>query len=318
MATGNRPASASARPDGKSSGAASRITLYANLVKLPHTVFALPFALVGATLATAVRPATIGQLGWIVVAFTTARFAAMAFNRVVDRTIDARNPRTATREIPAGRISVIEATAAVVVASILFVVSAGRLNRLCLILAPFALAWVLFYSLTKRVTRWSHVVLGVGLSIAPVGGFLAIAGRWSTPAWMLCVLGLAVTSWVAGFDILYALQDTEFDRASGLHSIPVALGEERSLSLARTMHLATVVGLIAAGVAASSGILYWIGAILTAALLVYEHTLVRSGDLSRLNAAFFTMNGVISVVFFVFVLADRISRSPPMFLWARS
>ena len=185
---------------------------HANLVRLPHTVFALPFALVGVVLESYVAPITLRAVMWVVVAFTTARFAAMGFNRIVDREIDARNPRTRSREIPSGAMTVREASVAVTAASLLFVIAAWQLNALCLLLAPVALAWVLFYSYTKRFTRWSHLVLGVGLSIAPVGGYLAITGHWSSPWWMLIALAIAVATWVGGFDILYALQDVSFDR----------------------------------------------------------------------------------------------------------
>ncbi|MFL5477568.1 MAG: 4-hydroxybenzoate octaprenyltransferase, partial [Gemmatimonadaceae bacterium] len=193
---------------------------HANLVRLPHTVFALPFALVGVVLASYVASITLITVVWVVVAFTTARFAAMGFNRIVDREIDARNPRTRSREIPSGTMTVREATVAVVIASVAFIISAWQLNQLCLALSPVALAWVLFYSYTKRFTRWSHLVLGVGLSIAPVGGYLAVTGAWSNPWWMLIALAVAVATWVGGFDILYALQDVSFDRENGLYSVP--------------------------------------------------------------------------------------------------
>src|SRR5438094_823786 len=176
---------------------------HANLVRLPHTIFALPFALVGVVLASYVAPITLGDVMWVVVAFTTARFAAMGFNRIVDREIDARNPRTRSREIPSGTMSVREAAVAVSIASALFFLAAWQLSLLCLVLAPLALAWVLFYSYTKRFTRWSHLVLGVGLSIAPVGGYLAVTGHWSEPWWMLIALAISVATWVGGFDILY-------------------------------------------------------------------------------------------------------------------
>lgn len=285
----------------------SRVVRYANFVKLPHTVFALPFALVGVVLASYHAPVTIREVLWIVLAFTSARFAAMGFNRIVDREIDARNPRTKMREIPSGALGVAEATAAVAVASVLFLVSAYELNWLCLVLAPVALAWVFFYSYTKRFTRWSHVVLGLGLSIAPVGGYLAITGQWGRPWWMLCFLAVAVATWVAGFDILYALQDMEFDRTNALHSVPVLSGEHRALIIARLMHLGTVASLIAVGFAAGAGLIYAFGVVIAASLLLYEHTLVTSGDLSKLDAAFFTMNGVISIVYFFFVFAERIA-----------
>ena len=289
-------------------GRAGPFLRHVNLVKLPHTVFALPFALVGVVLASYVAPITIGDVGWVVLAFTAARFAAMGFNRIVDRDLDALNPRTKSREIPAGSMSVREAAAAVTVAVVLFVAAAWQLNLLCLALAPVAIAWVFFYSYTKRFTRWSHLVLGVGLSIAPVGGYLAITGAWSEPWWMLIALAVAVATWVGGFDILYALQDVGFDRENRLHSIPAAFGEGRALSVARELHVLTVIGLALAGIGAGAGVIYFLGVGVAAALLFYEHSLVSSSDLSRLDAAFFTMNGVISIVFLGFVLAERLVR----------
>ena len=294
--------------EGQTFDGVSRLTLYANFVKLPHTLFALPFALVGATLASFERPVRLEQLLWVVLAFTSARFAAMGFNRIVDREIDARNPRTRMREIPSGKIGVGEAVATVAAASALFGVSAWRLNPLCLALAPLALGWVFFYSFTKRFTRWSHLVLGASLAIAPVGGYLAVAGRWGEPWWMLVALATAVGSWVGGFDILYALQDIGFDREHGLHSVPAALGEARALTVARVLHAATVMALAAVGVAAGGSWVYFAGVVVAAALLLYEHSLVRPDDLSKLDAAFFTMNGVISIAFFGFVLAERLAR----------
>jgi len=272
---------------------------HVNLVRLPHTVFALPFALVGVVLASYVAPITISAVLWVVVAFTTARFAAMGFNRIVDREIDARNPRTRSREIP---------SVAVVVASLVFVLAAWQLNALCLLLAPVALAWVLFYSYTKRFTRWSHLVLGVGLSIAPVGGYLAITGRWSDPWWMLIALAIAVATWVGGFDILYALQDVSFDRENGLYSVPSTFGEANALGIARALHITTVAALAIAGLGAGAGALYFVGVLVAAVLLLYEHSLVKVDDFSRLDAAFFTMNGVISIVFLGFVFTERLLR----------
>jgi 4-hydroxybenzoate polyprenyltransferase len=301
------PASGDAR-EGQTFAGASRLVLYANFVKLPHTVFALPFALVGVTLASRFVPLTAATLGWVVLAFTAARFAAMGFNRIVDREYDARNPRTRMRELPSGVLGTREAAATVAVASTLFLVAAWRLNPLCLALAPVALAWVFFYSYCKRFTRWSHLVLGLGLAIAPVGGYLALTGRWSAPWWMLCALALGVATWTGGFDILYALQDTEFDRASGLHSVPAALGTRGAIRVARVLHILSVACLAAAGIGAGAGTLWFVGVAATAALLVYEHTLVHPDDLSKLDAAFFTMNGVISIVFLAFALADRLAR----------
>ncbi|HEY1953838.1 MAG TPA: UbiA-like polyprenyltransferase [Gemmatimonadaceae bacterium] len=281
---------------------------HVNLVRLPHTIFALPFALVGVVLASYVAPITVRAVLLVVLAFTTARFAAMGFNRIVDREIDARNPRTKSREIPSGAMSVREATAAVVIASLLFLVAAWELNALCFALAPVALAWVLFYSYTKRFTRWSHLVLGVGLSIAPVGGYLAITGRWSSPWWMLIALAVAVATWVGGFDILYALQDVSFDRDNGLYSVPSTFGEANALGIARILHFTTVVALAVGGIGAGAGTLYFLGVAVAAILLLYEHSLVRSDDFSRLDAAFFTMNGVISIVFLAFVFTERLLR----------
>ena len=281
---------------------------HANLVRLPHTVFALPFALVGVVLASYVAPITALKVFWVVVAFTSARFAAMGFNRIVDREIDSRNPRTKSREIPSGAMTVREASVAVVLASLLFFVSAWQLNTLCLLLSPIALAWVLFYSYTKRFTRWSHLVLGIGLSIAPVGGYLAITGAWSAPWWMLIALATAVATWVGGFDILYALQDVSFDRENGLHSVPAAFGEPAALNIARVLHLITVGTLAVAGFGAGAGSVYVAGVVVAALLLLYEHSLVKPDDFTRLNAAFFTMNGVISIVFLGFVFAERLLR----------
>jgi 4-hydroxybenzoate polyprenyltransferase len=292
--------------EGQTFDGVSRWTHYVNFVKLPHTVFALPFALVGATLATYEAPITIASIGWIILAFTAARFAAMGFNRIVDRRLDAANPRTAGRELPRGALGVREAAVAVVVASALFVFAAGQLNMLCLWLSPLALAWIVFYSFTKRFTNWAHLVLGFGLGIAPAGGYLAVTGAWSDPWWLLVLLSLAVATWVAGFDILYALQDIDFDRRSGLFSIPAALGVRRGIAVSRMLHVITVLALIAVAWGTTAGLFYGLGVTAVALLLGYEHRLVKPDDLSRLDAAFFTMNGIISITFFVFVLIDRL------------
>ena len=297
---------AGAPREGQTFAGSSRVALYASFVKLPHTVFALPFALVGAVLGSREVPIHASTVGWIVLAFTAARFAAMGFNRIVDREIDARNPRTKGRELPRGALAVGEASAAVLVACVLFVLAAWRLNPLCLALSPLALAWVLFYSYTKRFTTLAHLVLGLGLGIAPVGGYLAVTGRWSEPWWLLAALAVAVMSWVGGFDIFYALPDADFDRAHGLFSIPSALGERGAFAVTRVLHAITVASLAAAGVAVQAGALYWCGVASAAALLLYEHSLVRPGDLRRLDAAFFTLNGVISILFLCFVLAWRV------------
>jgi 4-hydroxybenzoate polyprenyltransferase len=301
--------------EGQTWAGASRLVAYANFVKLPHTVFALPFALVGAVLASYRYPVTVAQVAWVIVAFTAARFAAMGFNRIADRSIDARNPRTAMREIPAGVLSVGEASAAVAVAVAVFFGAAWQLNPLCLALAPVAIGWVFFYSYTKRFTRWSHLVLGFSLAIAPAGGYLAIAGEWSQPWWLLYALAVAVATWVGGFDILYSLQDAEFDNVNSLYSIPATVGVPAALTIARVMHVVTVVALLLVGLGSGGGWLFAAGVLTAAVLLFYEHSLVKANDLSRLDAAFFTMNGVISIAFFVFVLAERLLRVNGSGVW---
>ena len=306
--------------EGQTFEGASKWITYANFVKLPHTVFALPFALVGVVLASYDTPVHWTDVLWVILAFTGARFAAMGFNRIVDRDIDAINPRTRMREIPAGALGVKEAVASVVVASALFIFAAWMLNPLCAILSPVALAWVFFYSYTKRFTRWSHLVLGFGLSIAPVGGFLAVEGQWSHPWWMLIALSLAVTTWTGGFDVLYALQDVEFDRGARLHSLPAALGEERAVAVARVLHCVSVLCLALVGAArygsSGAGSIYAIGVVIAAALLFYEHTLVKPNDLTKLDAAFFTMNGIISMAFLACVLIERLVNDPAVTLIA--
>ena len=297
--------------EGQTFAGSSRLSTYASFVKLPHTVFALPFALVGVIIASYRHAVTWAMLGWTVLAFTAARFAAMGFNRIVDREYDARNPRTQMRELPRGAMTVREAWLSVAAASVVFIAAAGALNRLCLLLSPIALGWVFFYSFTKRFTRLAHVVLGLGMSIAPVGGYLAVVGRWSDPWWLLCALATAVVTWGAGFDVLYALPDIAFDRAHGLHSIPAALGERGAIAVSRGLHAITLLSLALVGVGAYQGdataaTLYWTGVLVVAALLAYEHSLVKADDLSKLDAAFFTMNGIISLLLFGFVLAGRL------------
>lgn len=305
--TGGQPPPAR---EGQTFSGASRLIAYVNLVKLPHTVFALPFALVGVVLGSYRRPLRLADLGWVVLAFTAARFAAMAFNRIVDRDIDQLNPRTAMRELPRRALGVREASIAVAIAAAVFIYSAAQLNTLCLALSPVALAWIISYSYTKRFTRWSHLVLGLSLGIAPVGGYLAVVGAWSRPWWMLIALAVGVATWVAGFDIFYALQDVEFDREQRLRSIPAAIGVERAIRVARLMHIVSIAALVAVAFAIDARLWYWAGIVLAAALLVYEHSLVAPDRLDRLDAAFFTMNGMISITFFFFVLMDRLMRSP--------
>ncbi|HET9064602.1 MAG TPA: UbiA-like polyprenyltransferase [Gemmatimonadales bacterium] len=274
-------------------------------MKLPHTLFALPFALVGMLGASHLAPITGPILLWIVVAFSAARFAAMGFNRIVDRRYDALNPRTAQREIPRGAIGIGAARVAVLLASALFVIAARMLNPLCFYLAPVALLWVLGYSYAKRFTTWPHLWLGLGLGIAPVGGWLAVTGTWSTPWWLLPLVALAVMTWVAGFDIFYALPDAGFDVSQGLRSVVVRFGERRAILVAKLLHGVTIPALALFGWQAGFGWWYAAGLVLAALILAYEHRLVQPGDLSRLDAAFFTMNGVMSVTVFAAALVDR-------------
>jgi 4-hydroxybenzoate polyprenyltransferase len=286
----------------------SLLVRYVNFVKLPHTLFALPFALLGVLAASLSAPVTARAIALVVVAFSAARWSAMGFNRIADRTLDARNPRTMARELPRGAITLGQAWASVAAASAIFVLAAGALNRLCLLLSPLALAWILTYSLSKRFTWWPHLWLGLSLAIAPVGGYLAITGRWSEPAWPLLAVALAVASWVAGFDIFYALPDETFDRREGLRSAVVRLGERRAMFAAKLLHGITIPALALFGYGTGFGIWYYAGLLAATAILAYEHSLVRPGDLSRLDAAFFTMNGIMSVTVFGFALLDRLVR----------
>ena len=275
-----------------------RVTL--EMIKWEHSIFALPFAFCGAFLAAGGIPSW-RQLGWIIVAMVAARSAAMAFNRLADASIDAANPRTQSRALPAGALSKEFVALFVVTSCAVFVLAAWQLNRLTLLLSPVALAVVLLYSYTKRVTRWSHLVLGFSLGIAPAAAWIAVRGSLDPH---ILLLTAAVMFWVAGFDILYACQDYEFDQQAGLHSVPRHWGISRALWVARFFHLAMLLLLATLLSAFGLGKVAAIGVGAVAALLIYEHSLVSSKDLSKLNAAFFTMNGVISVIFFVFVAAD--------------
>jgi 4-hydroxybenzoate polyprenyltransferase len=274
------------------------------MIKWEHSIFALPFALCGAMLAAGGLPAA-HQLAWIVVAMVSARSAAMAFNRVADASIDAANPRTQTRALPAGTLTPSFVTTFVMASCAIFILAASQLNRLSFILSPVALAVILFYSYTKRFTRWSHLVLGLSLGIAPAAAWIAVRGALDP---RILLLTAAVTFWVGGFDVLYACQDYDFDRQSGLHSIPRHLGIRGALVVARLFHGIMLLLLIALLLAFGLGKLAIVGVAAVALLLAYEHSLVHPTDLSKLNAAFFTMNGVISVVFFVFIAADLLLR----------
>ncbi|MFY9683751.1 MAG: UbiA-like polyprenyltransferase [Candidatus Sulfotelmatobacter sp.] len=279
-----------------------RVTL--EMIKWEHSIFALPFALCGAMLAASGLP-TAHQLLWIVIAMLAARSAAMAFNRLADAAIDAANPRTTSRALPAGHLSPAFVATFVIISCAIFILAAAQLNRLTLWLSPIALAVLLLYSYTKRFTRWSHLVLGFALGMAPAAAWIAVRGSLDP---RILILTAAVTFWVAGFDILYACQDFEFDRHAGLHSIPRHLGIPRALWIARAFHLIMLLLLIALLPAFALGKLAVAGVVAVALLLAYEHSLVSPRDLTKLNAAFFTMNGVISVVFALFIAADLLLR----------
>jgi 4-hydroxybenzoate polyprenyltransferase len=276
-----------------------RVVAYGRMIRFSHSVFALPFALTAAALAAREGGVSPHQVAWIVVAMLCARSAAMGFNRLVDHAIDARNPRTAMRELPRGIVARGEAWLFVAASAAGLVLAAGMLNPLCLALAPVALAIVFGYSYTKRVTPASHLVLGLALAIAPVGAWLAIRGRFEPPP---LVLGLAVLLWVAGFDTLYACQDVEFDRREGLRSLPASLGVPRALAAARAMHVGTVALLLLLFRLAPLHPVYLAGVAAVAAILAWEHSLVRPTDLSRVMQAF-NLNGWVSLGYFAVTAA---------------
>ena len=277
---------------------------FLSLVVFAHTVFALPFALLSAILAAGGVPSGRTLL-WILVAMVGARSAAMSFNRIVDRNLDARNPRTARREIPSGVVSPFAAGVFCAVSAALLVVAAAQLNRLCLYLSPVALAIVLGYSYAKRHTAAAHLVLGLSLAIAPVGAWVAVTGAFALPP---VLLGLGVVFWVAGFDVIYSLQDEEFDRREGLRSIPARFGAPRALQIARLFHGATLTLFYAVFVAVGGGWLFGAAVVVAGLFLVRQHRLVSPGDLSRVDAAFFTANGWLSVAFLVLGAADVLLR----------
>jgi 4-hydroxybenzoate polyprenyltransferase len=285
-------------------GIFKKISIFLEMIKFSHTVFALPFALTGALLAAGGLP-SLRQILWIVVAMIGARTAAMAMNRLIDAEIDARNPRTATRAIPAGLVSRGLTLFFIIAATALLLFAAQMLNPLCLKLAPLALFFLLLYSYCKRFTALAHVVLGICLAAAPIGAWVAIRGTVDPPA---AVLGAVVLFWVAGFDILYALQDLEFDRSAGLHSIPVLLGVTGSIRTARIFHTIMIALLLTLYNVLHLGIYFLLGILAAVAMLMYEHWLLRNGDLSKLDAAFFNMNGYISVTIVFFTAADVLLR----------
>jgi len=292
--------------EGQTFAGESLLVRYVNFVKLPHTVFALPFALLGLLVASRQHAITWRTLGLVVLAFTCARFVALGFNRIADRELDAKNPRTQARELPSGRLTLRQAWVAVLGAALVFLWTAWALNPLCLALAPVALVFISGYSYAKRFTHWSHLWLGLADGIATPAGYLAVSGRWSEPWWLLVVGALAVTFWVAGFDVFYALQDEDFDRAERLESLVVRLGQRRAIFTAKVLHGLALGALVLFGIGAGLGVAYYAGVTLGAALMAWEHRLVTPGDLSRLDAAFFGANGLVSIVVFLGALVDRV------------
>ena len=273
----------------------SRVRTYLSFVRFSHSVFALPFALTGALLASRQHPVTWRHVLWIVVCMVTARSAAMGFNRLVDARFDAGNPRTSSREIPSGRMSTVEAVVFVVVMSAAFVAAAAQLSWLCLVLSPVALAVAFWYSLAKRYTWATQFFLGLAMAVAPVGGWIAAGGGAGWEPWLL---GFAMGLWVGGFDVLYACQDLEVDKHQRLKSIPVRFGVARSLWISRAMHAATIVCLAALGSVAGLGAIYFLGVAAVAALLVYEQSLVTEADLSKVKFAF-DLNGYVGILYFL-------------------
>ena len=277
------------------------------MIKFSHTVFAFPFALMGVVFASLAsgRAPTAGQVFWVCLAMVGARTAAMSLNRIIDAGIDKDNPRTAGRHIPAGRISQLEAWLFVTAAVALLLLSAWMLNPLCFYLAPVALGFFVLYAYCKRFTSFAHIVLGICLAAAPIGAWIALRGD---VGWPVLVLGLAVLFWVAGFDIFYSLQDVEYDRSKGLHSIPVLLGVKNAILLGKVFHGLMVAFLLIIPLGLPLGWIYYLGLAVVSGLIAYEHQLVKPDDLSRLDAAFFNMNGYISVTIFLFTLVDALAR----------
>jgi 4-hydroxybenzoate polyprenyltransferase len=284
---------------------ANPVIRFGRMIKFSHTLFAMPFALAAAAIAARGHGLSIARVVGIVVAMVGARTAAMGFNRIADRRFDAKNPRTAGRELPSGALSLGAAWALTLVATAVFVGAAAALGPLCLALSPVALALLYGYSLTKRFTSLCHLFLGLAIASGPGGAWIAVRGDFG---WIPGLLMIAVGCWIAGFDILYALADRDFDRATGLHSIPARFGVTGSLVISALLHLVTVAALFALAPVAGLGFPFLAGVVLVTALLVYEHAIVRPGDLSRLDVAFFTLNGYVSVAFFAATLADVLLR----------
>ena len=278
---------------------------YFSLVKFSHTVFAMPFAMIGFALAVSgtENPFSIRLLILIILCMIFARNAAMGFNRLADRKFDSQNPRTDKREIPSGKISVGAAALFVIANSILFIVSAGFINRLTLFLSPVALLIVLGYSLTKRITYLCHFILGLGLSLSPIGAYISVTGTFNI---IPIIYSFIVLTWVSGFDIIYALQDDEFDRDHDLHSLPSSSGRKRALTISVIVHFITFILIVAAGLAGKVNILYWTGAVIFTGLLIWQHLIVKPDDLSRVNLAFQTTNGIASILYALCVILDMI------------
>lgn len=283
--------------------AVQHLKTYASLVKFSHTIFALPFALSMFIIVAQRYPFSVSQLICILLALVTARTAAMAFNRLSDRNIDAKNPRTREREIPAGKLSVREVYFLLLVNIICFIASAAYLGIHCLVLSPIVLFVLLGYSWTKRFTAAAHIFLGLALALAPGGVWYALTAQWS---WTPIPLMLGVLLWVAGFDILYSCQDFDFDKANNLFSVPVKFGIQRSFIIARLLHLLAFLFLVEFGIVAQLGITYFIGVVVFGLIIASQHLLISPNDLSRINAAFFTRNGIASVVFMLVVWLDRV------------
>ena len=275
---------------------------YLSLIKFSHTIFAIPFALIGFFLAAKTYDFEWITLLYVVLCMVFARSAAMAFNRYIDRDIDKANPRTVNvREIPSGRITPNQALIFVIINSLLFILTTYLINPICFTLSPIALIIILGYSYTKRFTALCHLILGLGLALAPIGSYLAVSGKFAV---IPILFSVVVLFWVSGFDIIYSLQDEEFDKTQKLHSIPVLLGKKNALDLAKLLHFLTFATLSIAGSLGDFGLYYWLGFWIFSALLIYQHTLVRHNDLSKVNLAFFTANGIASVIFGTCVTFD--------------
>jgi 4-hydroxybenzoate polyprenyltransferase len=287
-------------------GLFGKLKSYGSLIRFSHTIFALPFALASLALAWPSHPVSVKSFLWILVAMVGARSAAMGFNRLADRKFDALNPRTQAWEMPQGKVKLWEAIVLTAIASLVFVYAADRLNFVCFLLSPIALLIVFFYSLTKRFTWTSHLFLGLALSLAPMGAWLAVSGspidlrELVIPA----CLGLAVLFWLAGFDIIYSLQDLDFDQQQGLYSIPVRFGVAGALRLSSFFHFCTVIFLALVGLVAQTGVIYWLGFMAVSGILFWEHRIVRPTDLSRINRAFFDFNAYVSIGYFLTIVGD--------------